>query len=64
MDPALGAEFHALRLEAHLAASRDAPAEALVRGLVEKVEEFAGEEPQYDDVTVLALRWRGSAGAG
>jgi sigma-B regulation protein RsbU (phosphoserine phosphatase) len=59
-----GEEFHALRLEAHLAASRDVPAAGIVSGLVEKVEEFAGEEPQYDDVTVLALRWRGKAGAG
>jgi hypothetical protein len=30
-----------------------------VRGLLGRVEDFAGDTPQYDDVTVVALRWRG-----
>jgi sigma-B regulation protein RsbU (phosphoserine phosphatase) len=50
------------RLEAYLRESRGAPAAALVHGLVERVEEFAGDAPQYDDVTVLALRYRGPGG--
>jgi serine phosphatase RsbU (regulator of sigma subunit) len=54
-------EFQAERLEAYLVESRGAPAASLVRGLVERVEEFAGDSPQYDDVTVLALRWLGGA---
>ena len=57
-------EFQAERLEAYLVAGRGVPAASLVRGLVERVEEFAGDTPQYDDVTVLALRWLGgTAGA-
>jgi phosphoserine phosphatase RsbU/P len=58
---AAGEEFHSLRLERHLAASRDAPAGELVAGLLGRLEEFAGDAPQYDDITVLALRWRGRA---
>jgi sigma-B regulation protein RsbU (phosphoserine phosphatase) len=54
-----GEEFHALRLESYLAACRGASAFEVVRGLVGKVEDFAGDTPQYDDVTALALRWRG-----
>ncbi|HSD25665.1 MAG TPA: SpoIIE family protein phosphatase [Vicinamibacteria bacterium] len=56
---ASGEEFHALRLESYLAGSGGAGADAVVRGLLERVEEFAGDTPQYDDVTVLALRWLG-----
>lgn len=59
---ASGEEFHALRLESYLAGCRDAPADDVVRGLVGRVEDFAGDAPQYDDVTVLAVRWRGRAG--
>jgi sigma-B regulation protein RsbU (phosphoserine phosphatase) len=54
-------EFHVLRLEKHLADSAGAAPAALVRGLVDRVEEFAGDVPQYDDVTVLAARWLGAA---
>jgi serine phosphatase RsbU (regulator of sigma subunit) len=56
-----GEEFHVLRLEKHLAAAGGAPPAALVRGLVERIEEFAGDAPQYDDVTVLVARWLGAA---
>jgi serine phosphatase RsbU (regulator of sigma subunit) len=58
---AAGEEFHALRLEAYLGGCRDASAASLVEGLLSRVEDFAGDAPQYDDVTVLALRWRGPA---
>jgi sigma-B regulation protein RsbU (phosphoserine phosphatase) len=56
---AAGEDFHTLRLESCLAASRDATAADLVRGLLERVEEFTGDTPQYDDITLLAIRWRG-----
>jgi serine phosphatase RsbU (regulator of sigma subunit) len=56
---ASGEEFHALRLESYLAGCGSATADAVVRGLLGRVEDFAGEEAQYDDVTALALRWRG-----
>jgi serine phosphatase RsbU (regulator of sigma subunit) len=54
-------EFHALRLESYLAACAGVAAQELVRGLVERVEEFANDVAQYDDLTVLALRYRGRA---
>jgi phosphoserine phosphatase RsbU/P len=54
-----GEEFHALRLEKLLASSCDLAPAAVVRGLVDRIEEFAGDVPQYDDVTVLAARWLG-----
>jgi sigma-B regulation protein RsbU (phosphoserine phosphatase) len=56
---AAGEEFNALRLESYLAGCGSAGADAVVRGLLGKVEDFAGDTPQYDDVTALALRWRG-----
>jgi len=56
---ASGEEFHALRLESFLGGCGGASADAVVRGLLGKVEDFAGDTPQYDDVTALALRWRG-----
>jgi sigma-B regulation protein RsbU (phosphoserine phosphatase) len=52
-------EFHSLRLETQLAASHDLAPSAVVRGLVDRIEEFAGDVPQYDDVTVLVARWLG-----
>jgi sigma-B regulation protein RsbU (phosphoserine phosphatase) len=55
-------EFHALRLEGYLASCREVSAERMAQGLLDRVEEFAGDEPQYDDVTILALRWLGAAG--
>ena len=58
---AAGGELAPAGLEAYLRGCGDARPEAIVRGLVEKVEEFAGETPQYDDVTVLALRYRAGA---
>jgi len=33
-----------------------------VQGLLERLDEFVGDAPQYDDVTVLALRWLGQGG--
>lgn len=48
-----GEEFHALRLESYLRGGRGAAAESLVQGLLARLEEFAGDTPQYDDVTRL-----------
>ncbi len=53
-------EFQPLRLEAYLREAREARPQELVRGIVERVSEFAGETPQYDDVTVLGVRWLGA----
>jgi phosphoserine phosphatase RsbU/P len=53
-------EFHTLRLEGYLSSCREASAERMVQGLLERLEEFVGEAPQYDDVTILALRWLGA----
>ena len=58
---AAGAELSVGGLESYLSGCVGAGAEAIVRGLVERVEEFAGAVPQYDDVTVLVLRYRADA---
>jgi sigma-B regulation protein RsbU (phosphoserine phosphatase) len=52
-----GEEFQTQRLESHLAGCRGASAERIVQGLVERLEEFAADAPQYDDVTIVALRF-------
>jgi serine phosphatase RsbU (regulator of sigma subunit) len=52
-------EFHAQRLESYLAGCRAASAEGVVTGLLERLDDFVGDAPQYDDVTLLALRWLG-----
>ncbi len=52
-------EFQTPRLESYLADCREASAERIVQGLLEHVDEFVGGAPQYDDVTIVALRWRG-----
>ena len=59
---ASGEEFHARRLESYLDGCRDAAAADVVRGLVGRLEDFAGDTPQYDDVTVLVLRLLGLEG--
>jgi sigma-B regulation protein RsbU (phosphoserine phosphatase) len=65
--PALGAvEDHPygstrLRLDSCLGGCGSMPAAGLVRGIVERLVEFTADVPQYDDVTVLALRYRGPA---
>jgi serine phosphatase RsbU (regulator of sigma subunit) len=56
---ASGEEFQSERLESYLAGCRGADAEAVLQGLLNRLEDFTGDTPQYDDVTVLALRWKG-----
>jgi sigma-B regulation protein RsbU (phosphoserine phosphatase) len=57
---AAGEEFHTLRLETYLKGCGAAPAAGIVHGLLERLDEFVGDAPQYDDVTVLALRRSGT----
>src|SRR4029453_15279988 len=59
---AAGEEFPPPRLGGYLAACRDVPARQMVHGLLDRLEEFVGDAPQYDDVTILALRWLSSPG--
>lgn len=47
------------RLKEALSAVRDLPVEDVVRTVKESVREFAGQEPRADDMTMLALRFRG-----
>ncbi len=35
--------------------------EELAAGTIRRLEEFVGEAPQYDDITLLAMRWEGQA---
>jgi len=52
-------EFCTQRLESHLLACGEASAQLIVQGLLEKLDDFVGDAPQYDDVTILALRFLG-----
>jgi sigma-B regulation protein RsbU (phosphoserine phosphatase) len=54
-------QFESRRLEAYLAGCHGRGAQAIVDELVRSVEEFAAGTPQYDDLTVLALRYLGPA---
>jgi sigma-B regulation protein RsbU (phosphoserine phosphatase) len=56
---ASGEEFQSQRIEAYLAGCRGAGAEAVLRGLLGRLADFTGDTPPYDDITVLALRWKG-----
>jgi sigma-B regulation protein RsbU (phosphoserine phosphatase) len=49
--------FEDARLEEYLRAHAAEPAEQLVNGLHQKVQEFANGAPQADDITALALRY-------
>jgi sigma-B regulation protein RsbU (phosphoserine phosphatase) len=52
-------QFSAPRLEAYLAAGAAAPASDLVLGSLGAVQDFVGGAPQFDDITVMALRYLG-----
>src|SRR5579883_319791 len=51
--------FNEERLEAYLKEHPSEPAEHLVNGLHQRVQEFAMGAPQADDITALALRYLG-----
>lgn len=59
MDVALN-EFTDARVREALAGSQGLAVRDLVKMLVEKVDRFAGEAPQADDITVVALTYRGA----
>ena len=52
------------RLAASLTAAAGQPVRRIVEAIVAGVNRFAGGQPQEDDITVLALRYLGSSGAG
>jgi sigma-B regulation protein RsbU (phosphoserine phosphatase) len=54
-----GTFYDESRLEAYLAAHASRSVEELVRGLHEDVERFEAGAQRADDITVLALKWRG-----
>jgi sigma-B regulation protein RsbU (phosphoserine phosphatase) len=55
-----GEQFSAPRLEAYLAGGAAAPAPDLVLGSLGAVQAFVGSARQFDDITVMALRYLGS----
>jgi serine phosphatase RsbU (regulator of sigma subunit) len=54
-----GTLFSDERLQAVLARQAGASPEAIVRAVVDAVGRHAGNVPQSDDITTLAVRWRG-----
>jgi serine phosphatase RsbU (regulator of sigma subunit) len=54
-----GAMFSDARLHESFASSAAMPAAAMVEGLVGRVNRFVAGAPQEDDITLLALRYRG-----
>jgi sigma-B regulation protein RsbU (phosphoserine phosphatase) len=58
-DNAAGEFFEERGLEEWLRRSASLPLSELVGGLVKQVQEFAGEHPQADDLTALAVRYLG-----
>ncbi|MCB1825561.1 MAG: SpoIIE family protein phosphatase [Candidatus Competibacteraceae bacterium] len=57
--------FTATRLNDALApVCRECPAQTIIDDVMNSVKAFVDGHPQSDDITLLALRWRGPAGAG
>jgi sigma-B regulation protein RsbU (phosphoserine phosphatase) len=52
-----GEFFTAARLLEHLAKNPSGPAAAIARGVYQAVKSFAGQAPQSDDITVMAVRY-------
>ncbi len=52
--------FDRTRLRQRLEASYAAPLETLIRELVSDIAAFAGNAPQHDDITALAIRYHGN----
>jgi serine phosphatase RsbU (regulator of sigma subunit) len=53
---AAGEEFGEARLADVVRAASDLPAQAIVQRVFEAIDAFAGEAPQYDDITLLVLK--------
>ena len=58
MDAA-GTLYSDQRLATLLSQADGAPPEQLIRSVVDSVKQYCGETPQSDDITALALRYRG-----
>ena len=58
MDAA-GTLYSDQRLAALLSQADGAPPQQLIRSVVDSVKQYCGETPQSDDITALALRYRG-----
>lgn len=54
-----GEEFGMERFEALLADQTSANADELISATLGSLRGFVGEAPQYDDITLLAMKWRG-----
>jgi sigma-B regulation protein RsbU (phosphoserine phosphatase) len=50
-------EFSEDRLRAYLQQAADSPAEKIIHGMINAVKAFAGEAPQSDDITSLAIKY-------
>ncbi|MFO1058404.1 MAG: PP2C family protein-serine/threonine phosphatase [Dongiaceae bacterium] len=62
LDPA-GDQFGEPRMDAVLAAAAGAPPDRLLAALMDRVGQFAAGAPRADDITCLALRYRGPPAA-
>jgi serine phosphatase RsbU (regulator of sigma subunit) len=51
--------FSEERLRKHLAALRERPMEEMVQGLMAAIASFALGVPQYDDITMMTVQYRG-----
>ena len=56
-------QFYSARLEAALRDLATLPAEKITRGVAQDVQAFTAEREQSDDISVMAVRWRGPASA-
>jgi sigma-B regulation protein RsbU (phosphoserine phosphatase) len=56
---ASGALFGDEQIRAYLGGANGVEARALIDGLVKAVRAFAGDTPQSDDLTMLAVRYLG-----
>lgn len=54
-----GEEFGSARVEGALGNLRGLPARAVVNSVLDEVQRFQNGSPQIDDVTAMAIRWRG-----
>ncbi len=56
---AAGREYSAERVRSALGGLRDRPARAVVESVLDDVNSFQNGTPRVDDVTAMAIRWRG-----
>ena len=56
-----GEEYGSARVESSLEGLRGLPARSVVESVLEEVHSFQAGAPQNDDVTTMAIRWRGES---